>query len=316
MDIRNILILTQVKGIGPAFFKKKRDLLMHSNDYRIFLEEIEPEALDMVSMFEKEADSILQDCKSLGVKVISCLSEEYPSQLLEISDPPALLYLKGNTDLLRNVIAIIGTRHSTLLGNTIAERLGEYFSKDFSICNGLVEGIDEHSIYFNGKVTNKAIGIISGGMNYPVTCSKSHVKVIDDVLQAGGLVLSEFPPQQHEDKYSGSKASRIQAGLSHGLILVQSSLDGGSKYTLSTFVKLARTLGVIHFPSSNEYREESFGANRIIVSEKIAGIAKMIGLKTEKKICLKTIMPIQGKSDYEVFKNKVLLSLNLQTSLF
>ena len=47
-----------------------------------------------------------------------------------------------------------------------------------------------------------------------------------------------FFPKQKEDKYSGSKASRIQAGLSHGLILIQSSVSGGSKYTLEKYAKL------------------------------------------------------------------------------
>lgn len=98
--------------------------------------------------------------------------------LLEINDPPAVLYIKGNETLLNKVIAIIGTRHSTPLGNKIAERLGEHFSQEYSICNGLVEGIDEHSIYFNGKITSKAIGIISRGLNYAQTCSKAHAKLL------------------------------------------------------------------------------------------------------------------------------------------
>lgn len=68
--------------------------------------------------------------------------------------------------------------------------------------------------------------------------------------------------------YSGSKASRIQAGLSHGLILVQSKIDGGSKYTLAKFAKLGRPIGVIHFPSSAEYQSESFGANRLDYRER------------------------------------------------
>lgn len=315
MNIKNILILTQVKGIGPAFFKKNRERLQYSNDIHALVEEVNEDALPLLPEYEQQATIILEDCKMLNVKVLSCLSDEYPKQLLEISDPPAILYIKGNERLLDKVIAIIGTRHSTPLGNTIAERLGMYFSKDFAICNGLVEGIDEHSICYKGEVTSKAIGIISGGMNYKETCTKTHAKIVDEVLKTGGLVISEFPPQQPEDKYSGSKASRIQAGLSHGLILVQSSLIGGSKYTLAPFVKLNRPLGVVHFPSSQEYQQEVFEANRTIVSEKTKGIAKMIGLKTDKKICIKDIIPIQGKEDYKVFE-KSLSSIGLNNSLF
>lgn len=315
MELKNIIILTQVKGIGPAFFKKNRSRLMHNNDCTAFIKEVNEEALTEYQTYEDFAESVLADCKSLGIRPISCLSPEYPRLLLEISDPPAVLYTKGNEMLLNKVIAIIGTRHSTPLGNKIAERLGEHFSQEYAICNGLVEGIDEHSVYYNGKITPKAIGIISGGLNYSQTCSKTHAKIIDDVLNAGGLIISEYPPQQPEDKYSGSKASRIQAALSMGLILVQSGLDGGSKYTLATFAKLPRVLGVIHFPSSEEYQSEKFEANRAIIAEQKDGIAKFVGLKTTKKIELSSIITIQGKADYSVFSSKV-ESISLQTSLF
>jgi predicted Rossmann fold nucleotide-binding protein DprA/Smf involved in DNA uptake len=314
MNIKNLLILSQVKGIGPAFFKSNRDVLLRTDDIHQFVKEA---SLDDLSQYEQRATKILEDCEVLGIRAISCLSDEYPQRLLEISDPPVVLYQKGNTQLLNRVIAIIGTRHSSNLGNTIAERLGEYFSNDFAICNGLVEGIDEHSIYYNGQVTNKAIGIISGGLNYKSTCSKAHAKIIEDVLQAGGLVISEYPPQQPEDKYSGSKASRIQAGLSNGLILVESTLDGGSKYTIAKFAKLNRPLGVIHYPTSSEYNGQNFEANRAIVSEGKSGIARMVGLKSDKTICIKAIVPIQGRADYETFKNFISdLNSNLKLSLF
>lgn len=315
MELKGIIILTQVKGIGPAFFKKNRSRLIRCDNCANFIKEVNEEALKEYQVYEKAAEIILADCNSLGIKPISYLSPEYPKLLLEINDPPAVLYIKGNETLLNKVIAIIGTRNSTPLGNKIAERLGEYFSQEYSICNGLVEGIDEHSIYFNGKITSKAIGIISGGLNYTQTCSKAHAKVIDDVLNAGGLIISEYPPQQPENKYSGSKASRIQAALSQGLILVQSGIDGGSKYTLATFSKLPRVLGVIHFPTSEEYQSEKFEANRIIISEQKDGIARFVGLKTTKKIELSSIMPIQGKADYDIFSSKI-DNITFQTSLF
>lgn len=305
MELKDIITLTQVKGIGPAFFKKNRSRLMHSDDCKNFIKEVNEDALSEYYVYENFAETVLSDCDSFGIKPISCLSSEYPRLLLEINDPPAVLYIKGNETLLNKVVAIIGTRHSTPLGDKIAERLGEHFSQEYAICNGLVEGIDEHSVYYNGKITPKAIGIISGGLNYTKTCSKAHAKIIDDVLNAGGLIVSEYPPQQPEDKYSGSKASRIQAALSQGLILVQSGINGGSKYTLATFSKLPRVLGVIHFPSSEEYQSEKFEANRVIISEQKEGVAKFVGLKTMKKIELSYIVPIQGKTDYDKFSSKI-----------
>ncbi len=287
-----------VKGIGPAFIKKNCHRLINDRSCDHMVKESKPEELDNLVTYAKTADEIMSDCKDHDIKMVSIIDAEYPSQLKEIGDPPSILFIKGNLSLLNHVVAIIGTRHSSELGNKIAERVGSYFADYFSICNGLVEGIDEHSIYVGGKVLSNVVGIISGGLCYNETCSSHHIQVINDVLEAGGLIISEYYPRQKEDMYSGSKASRIQAGLSHGLILVQSKIDGGSKYTLAKFAKLGRPIGVIHFPTSAEYQSESFGANRLIAEEGKDGLAQIIGLKKTSAIKTGPLFVLSSKDDY------------------
>lgn len=299
MLIRDLLTLSMTKGIGPAFIKKNRQRLSQEQSCEAIVNEYKPEEKVHLNEYAEEADKIISDCEINGIKMVSILDEDYPTQLLEIGDPPSVLFMKGNASLLKHIIAIIGTRESTELGNRIAERVGAFFSEHYSICNGLVEGIDEHSIYHDGHVSRNVIGIISGGLMYNETCSTKHIKVIDDVLNTGGLIITEFYPRQKEDKFSGSKASRIQAGLSHGLILVQSRIDGGSKYTLAKFSKLGRPMGVIHYPSSEEYYTEVFGANRLIVERGIEGLAQIIGVKKSSNINVGNIIPLTSKADYE-----------------
>ena len=296
-----------VKGIGPAFIKKNYHRLINDSSCDQIVKESKPEELDNLVSYAKTADEIMSDCKDNDIKMVSIIDAEYPSQLKEIGDPPSVLFIKGNLSLLNHVIAIIGTRHSSELGNKIAERVGSYFADYFSICNGLVEGIDEHSIYVGSKVLSNVVGIISGGLCYNETCSSHHIQVINDVLEAGGLIISEYYPRQKEDMYSGSKASRIQAGLSHGLILVQSKIDGGSKYTLAKFAKLGRPIGVIHFPSSAEYQSESFGANRLIAEKGKDGLAQMIGLKKTSSINIGPLIVLSNKDDY----NKLIQSMSI-----
>ena len=298
MDIKNILILSMVKGIGPAFIKKNCHRLINDNSCVLLVGESKPEELDNLAGYAKAADEIISDCEANDIKMISIIDAEYPPQLKGIGDPPCILFFKGNQSLLKHVIAIIGTRHSSDMGNKIAERVGCYFSNYFSICNGLVEGIDEHSIYVEGKVLSNVVGIISGGLCYNETCSTHHINVINDVLNAGGLIISEHYPRQKEDMFSGSKASRIQAGLSQGLILVQSKVDGGSKYTLSKFAKLGRPIGVIHYPTSAEYKSDSFGANRLIVEKGKEGVAQIIGLKKTSSINTGQLIVLSSKEDY------------------
>lgn len=314
MTIKDILTLSMIKGIGPAFIKQHIDRIQSDIECDTIIKEYKNNELNNISKYKLVADQILIDCERNDIEAIAINSQEYPKKLLQISDPPSILYLKGNKKLLSKALAIIGTRHSSNLGNTIAERLGQYFSKEYAICNGLVEGIDEHSIYSSdGEILPNVIGIISGGLIYDETCSKNHAKTIEKVLSSGGLIISEYPPQYKEDQYSGSKASRIQAGLSDGLILVQSKIDGGSKYTMKCFSKLGRDIGVIHFPSSEEYNTESFSANRLIIEKKEKGIAEFIGLTSTKSLSIKSITPISCKEDYNTFSQKLMTS---QHSLF
>lgn len=299
MDARNILILSMVKGIGPAFIKRNYSRLLQGVSCEQLVHEVKAEELDVLGDYARAAEEIITCCNANGIIPISIMDAGYPKQLMEIADPPSVLFVKGNVDLLKRVVAIIGTRKSSDLGNRIAERLGAYFSQHFSICNGLVEGIDEHVVYYNGKILPNVVGVISGGLCYSETCSAHHRSIIEDVLGAGGLIVSEYFPRQKEDKFSGSKASRIQAGLSKGLILVQSGIDGGSKYTISTFSKLNRTLGVIGFNGSSEYqKDDSFGANRLIISKGIQGIADFVGAKKLSSIYVKDIVCIKTKDDY------------------
>ena len=296
-----------VKGIGNAYIKKNinRIVLSSSLEDYVFSSNIEVDEFYEPVRFIKKADSIVEECHDKGYKIVNISESNYPASLKAISDPPAVLYMLGDESLLDNAIAIIGTRNSTLLGNRIAERLSNFFSKNFSICNGLVEGIDEHAIYIDGHILPNVIGVISGGLNYEETCSASHAKTIKDVLAAGGLIVSEFEPSQKEDQFSGSKVSRIQAGLSSGLILVQSSIDGGSKYTMKAFSKLGRTIGVVHFPCNQEYQEDSFSANRLVAGKGVDGIAQFIGLKSSKVLKIKSLVILQGQKDYDGFINEI-----------
>lgn len=317
MKTKEILVLSMIKGIGPATIKKNIHRLKSDINAYDLVRELKPEELKNITTYENEAESIISICQKEKIGIINITSWKYPSSLLEISNPPAVLYVKGNKDLInKRTVAIIGTRHSTELGNRIAESLGGYFSQHYAICNGLVEGIDEHSIYINEKVVPNAIGIISGGLCYKSTCSQNHIRVIEDVLKADGLIISEYPPTKKEDQYSGSTSSRIQAGLSSGIILVQSKIDGGSKYTLDKFVKLKRIVGVVHFPTNPEYQDDIFGANRLIVEEKEYGLTKFVGLKTVKTLNIKAIIPITSKDDYKAFEDKLTVQSEELSDLF
>jgi DNA processing protein len=304
---KNIIALSLIKGIGAAFMKQNIDLI---SNYKNNLEMLSglSSKINIIDLTENiiYAEEIIKECQINNIKLLTIVDTDYPKKLLEIKDPPSVIYLKGNYSLLSKGIAIIGTRKSTELGNKIAAKLGEYFSKNWAICNGLVDGIDKNVVLIKNEIIPNVIGILSGGLNFEKTSSKVTKELAFIVLENNGLLISEQEPNKKEDQFSGSKASRIQAGLSRGLILIQSSVSGGSKYTLKSFSEVKRPIGVIAFEGNFEFQNsEEFSANRLLIAENKKGLLKMCDIKKAENLKTSEIIKIASLEDYSIFENKI-----------
>src|SRR5580700_4745477 len=91
-----------------------------------------------------DAAKELASAQSLGCKLLTWDEPEYPVRLREIYDPPPLLYVRGNTELLgRRLISVVGARRPTPYGNQMAERVGhDLAERGMVIVSGLARGID------------------------------------------------------------------------------------------------------------------------------------------------------------------------------
>lgn len=300
-----ILALSLINGVGDAFVKKRL------NEIETYIDDIDllgnmlggKVTINGISENLPLANKIIEDCFANNIKIIPITCDEYPTLLKEIKNPPAVLYLKGNIANLEKCVAIIGSRKSDDLGNSIASKIGTYFSKEWSICNGLVDGIDKNAIQDKEFVFSNVTGVISGGLNYDKTSSKITKELAEKVLNNDGLLVSENPPNKREDQFSGSKASRIQAGLSKGIILIQSSHSGGSKYTIKAFSELNRPIGIIDYKGNKHFENSDiFSGNRMLINKRIDGIAEMCEIKNVNNIKLDSIIPLEGKKDYVLFE--------------
>jgi DNA processing protein len=305
--VQNIISLSLIKGVGSAFMKKHRAMLLNYKDNIDLLTNIGGKVT--LQEFNKNlsiSKEIIDTCLQNDIGIITIADDWYPQLLIEIKDPPPIIFYKGNLDNINKPIALIGTRKATDLGNRIGEKVTEYFNKDYSICNGLAEGIDTSTIEPKGKTIEGAIGILSGGLNFSKSLTKKNARLAESVLDNNGLLISEFEPNKKEDSFSSIKACRIQAGLSQCLILIQSPKNGGSKYTIKSFSEVDRPLGIINFSGNKEYDSaEIFSANRIIISNGIQGIAEVTDIKKLNNIKTKSIIPISSSDDYELIKEKI-----------
>ncbi|WP_028123657.1 DNA-processing protein DprA [Epilithonimonas tenax] len=308
--ILGIIALSALKGIGPAFVKKvvSNDTFQTTN----LIQEIQNitsannKSFDDDTIYDavETAKEIIYNCKEEGIKIIELTNSNYPILLKEIKDPPSVIYCKGNLDLLYNkTVCIIGTREPNENAVKISERIGSFYSNsNWAICNGLAEGVDNFSIKLNEKIHKNVIGILAGGLNYNTkkTLLKKTAENAEKTIESGGLLISEMPPDKKEDTFSVVKSCRIQAGLSNGLILIQSSLDGGSRFTTKAFCETQRPFAVIN-PVPSDFELPTYNANKEIIQNGKNGLSKFTDTK-EDKIQTSKIFVIKSKDDYTEFE--------------
>lgn len=309
--IIGIIALSELKGIGPAFIKKVLSKNTFENTNLIQgIKEITTannKQFDDDTIYEavESAKEIVFKCKEEGITIIEFTSEDYPILLKEIKDPPSVIYCKGNLDLLYNkTVCIIGTREPNENAVKISERIGSFYSnKNWAICNGLAEGVDNFSIKSNDKIHDKVIGILAGGLNYNTkkTLLKKTAENAERTIESGGLLISEMPPDKKEDTFTVVKSCRIQAGISNGLILIQSSLDGGSRFTTKSFCETQRLIAVVN-PVQSDFDLPTYNANKEIILNSKKGLSRFTELK-EDKIQTSKIFVIKSKDDYTEFEN-------------
>ena len=309
--IIGIIALSALKGIGPAFVKKVVSNSTFENTNLIQeIKEIttannKPFDDDTIYEAVETAKEIIYNCKEEGITIIELTNSDYPTLLKEIKDPPSVIYCKGNLDLLcSKTVCIIGTREPNENAVKISERIGSFYSNtNWAICNGLAEGVDNFSIKSNDKIHNKVIGILAGGLNYNTkkTLLKKTAENAEKTIESDGLLISEMPPNKKEDTFTVVKSCRIQAGLSNGLILIQSSLDGGSRFTTKSFCETQRPIAVIN-PVQSDFDLPTYNANKEIILNSKKGLSKFTELK-EDKIQTSKIFIIKSKDDYTEFEN-------------
>ncbi|QYK01332.1 DNA-processing protein DprA [Shewanella psychrotolerans] len=154
----------------------------------------------------------------------------YPSLLLQITDPPPLLFIKGDPNaLLRPTVAIVGSRAASQTGLAAGYQLArELAGCEITVCSGMAAGIDGAAHQAAIDVNGVTIAVLGTGIE--VVYPKRHGKLYQDI-QTSGCVASEFWPDTKP--YSGNfpKRNRIISGLSLGVLVVEAARKSGSLIT-------------------------------------------------------------------------------------
>src|SRR5579863_1348401 len=206
---------------------------------------------------EKELASIrgIENCR-----LVSRADPEYPQTLLQIYDPPTLLYVRGDVHVLNQPsISIVGTRRPTLYGTQMAERLGrEIAARGVVVVSGMARGIDAIAHQGAMTVNGRAIGVLGTGVN--VCYPKENKKLYEKVLERGAI-MSEFPLGTHPAPENFPIRNRIVAGMPLGVVVVEGAQYSGSLITARLAMEFGRE--VFGVPG-NVTQAVSFAPNLLI----------------------------------------------------
>jgi len=183
--------------------------------------------------------------------VLTLADAAYPKSLLETPDPPPLLYVAGNTELLSSpALAVVGSRNATPQGLKNAHAFAHAFSDaGLAIVSGLAIGVD--SAAHRGGLEGRASTIAVLGTGIDVTYPRRNGPLADEIRERGALV-SEFPLGAGPHAGNFPRRNRLISGLAKGCLVVEAALESGSLITARLAADQGREVfaipGSIHSP--------------------------------------------------------------------
>jgi len=185
--------------------------------------------------------------------IVTLADDDYPQMLLNIPDPPLLLYVKGRLDLLNHSsIAVVGSRNASTQGIRNAESFAQTISEaDLCIVSGMAHGIDAAAHVGGLRGRGASIAVIGTGLDkvYPAAN-----RDLAHQLALKGTLISEFPLGTPPLAHNFPRRNRIISGLSLGCLVVEASLQSGSLITARMALEQGREVfaipGSIHTPQA------------------------------------------------------------------
>ena len=250
--------LSSVQGIGNVALNKIREQLASCDDL------LECSAQDLIlfglkaelahkwaesNTLEKLATSsahnlfllsswtkIQQWCQQPDCGLLLPSDPNYPDALGVLRDAPIFLFYRGNPQLLRdNSIAIVGSRNPTHYGREQAFLIAQQLiTADWHVISGLAIGVDGEA--HKGAMHNstgigqgKTIAVLGSGLAeiYP----KKHQELAEQIVAAGGVLLSEYLPDEKALAQNFPRRNRIVSGMSRGTLVIEAAIKSGSLIT-------------------------------------------------------------------------------------
>jgi DNA processing protein len=233
------MVLNDLPNIGPVtlhrlleeFGGDPRDILGANKRRLESVRGVGPETSDALVNWHTHFDLPREEERlaKAGATFITARDEGYPKLLREIHDPPIGLYRKGDYLFGQPCIAVVGSRRTTLYGQSVAKKLGADLARlGFCVVSGLARGIDTAAHEGALSVGGKTAAVLGCGID--IVYPPENLGLYRQISEAGA-VLSEFPFGRKADKQTFPMRNRVVSGMCEAIVVVESDVSGGAMIT-------------------------------------------------------------------------------------
>ncbi len=263
------LALSLTQGLGPSRVRRLVEFFGSTEKvFKASLTELEKTGIQAVSAQSiisgksmELANEEVARALAAGVSLLSMDDVYYPPRLKEIYDPPIILYVRGEREVVtRPGIAMVGTRHPTPYGSGMAERLAcDLASQGLVIISGMARGVDTAS--HRGAITAKGKTVAVFGTGVDVIYPKENSRLSEQILALGGTLISEFPLGTFAAPQNFPIRNRILSGMSLGVLVVEAAEYSGTRITARMAIEQNRDVFAV---PGNVTNKNSWGPNTLI----------------------------------------------------
>ena len=268
-DIEYWIWLSRIEGLNPKFlnnllnkysnpktiWNKTKEELLEDGIKEKFVDEITN------TIYRKNLDKYLKYMNENNIDVITIIDKEYPDKLKVIYDPPIVLYVKGNKNILNDkCMAMVGCRICTKYGENVAKKLAyNLSSNNINVISGLARGIDSFahrgSLIGNGKT----IAVVGCGLDkvYP----EENIELFNQIIENNGAIISEYIIGTKPLAKNFPRRNRIISGLSDGVIVVEAKEKSGTLITVDFALEQGKTIYAV---PGNIDNPNAYGTNDLI----------------------------------------------------
>jgi DNA processing protein len=241
------VLLTMVKQIGPTRFNRlierfgSAEAAWNAPMLELAAAGLQRRAVESLGTLRGTLDPELEwrRLQDAGVSVMILDDPAYPSALREITDPPPVLYIRGELSPADDwAIAVVGTRRASSYGRQVTDRIVPDVARaGVTIVSGLARGIDTYAHRAALAAGGRTIAVLGSGLDrlYP-----EENRALADQIAQSGAVLSEFPLGTPPDAMNFPRRNRIVSGLARATLVIEADLKSGAIITATRAAEQGR----------------------------------------------------------------------------